>query len=166
MKNIENNNNKKINEQKNNNFDNRITFYIKRNTTLDKENINNNNNNNYNKKNVFEDIIYGVCYNIKYSQYFLINITHNFRYLLKEEKIIIKQYIKLYDKYKENENNQKNYFYFENWNNLTNSIFMSNNILLICSFNLFYDFDIIGIKMREILKYIKKNESKYFIINK
>ena len=43
---------------------------------------------------------------------------------------------------------------------------MNNNILLICSFNLFYDFDIIGIKMRDILKYIKKNESKFFIISK
>ena len=43
---------------------------------------------------------------------------------------------------------------------------MSNNILLICSFNLFYDFDIIGIKMRDISKNIKKNESKFFIINK
>ena len=72
MKNIENNNNKKINEQnKHNNFDSRITFYLKPNTTLDKENVNINNNNiNCNKKNVFEDIIYGVCYNIKYSQYF------------------------------------------------------------------------------------------------
>ena len=161
--NNENNKIKKINEQyKNfNNFDNRASFCLRKSITFDNENLHN-----INKKNYFEDIIYGVCFNIKYSQYFLINITHNFRYLLKEEKIIIKQYIKLYDKFKENENNQKNYFYFENWNNLTNSIYMNNNILLICSFNLFYDFDIIGIKMRDILKYIKKNESKFFIISK
>ena len=123
------------------------------------------NQNNNNKKTLFDDIIYGVCYNIKYSQYFLINFTHNYRYLLNEEKLLIKKYIKIYDKFKDNPNNQKNYFYFENWKNFTNSINIRDNILLICSFNLFYDFDIIGDKMSNILKYIKKNESKFFIIN-
>jgi hypothetical protein len=59
-----------------------------------------------------------------------------------------------------------NFFLVEKGEDYTNAIMQNENYILICSFNFFIDFDEVSMKMNNILKQIKKNENKYFIIYK
>ena len=117
------------------------------------------------KNDIFDDVICGICNNKQYSQYFLIKINQNFRNLNKIEKNLLKEYNKLYDKlylypYKDN------FFTIEKGNIYINAIYQNENFILICSFNFFLDYDDVIQKMKDILKQIKKDENKYFILYK
>ena len=117
------------------------------------------------KNDIFDDVICGICNNKQYSQYFLIKINQDFRNLNKIEKNLLKEYNKLYDKlylypYKDN------FFTIEKGNIYINAIYQNENFILICSFNFFLDYDNVIQKMKDILKQIKKDENKYFILYK
>ena len=117
------------------------------------------------KNDIFDDVICGICNNKQYSQYFLIKINQDFRNLNKIEKNLLKEYNKLYDKlylypYKDN------FFTIEKGNIYINAIYQNENFILICSFNFFLDYDDVIQKMKDILKQIKKDENKYFILYK
>ena len=117
------------------------------------------------KNDIFDDVICGICNNKQYSQYFLIKINQDFRNLNKIEKNLLKEYNKLYDKlylypYKDN------FFTIEKGNIYINAIYQNENFMLICSFNFFLDYDDVIQKMKDILKQIKKDENKYFILYK
>jgi hypothetical protein len=111
---------------------------------------------------IFENVVYGLCKNKKLNQFFMINFSSSFRLQTKEEKNIIKEYINLYEKINNYNNNEKNFFY-EKSDFFTHAIEQNENFILICSFNFFMNFEEIGQKMTDMLKYIKKNEKKYFI---
>jgi len=111
---------------------------------------------------IFENVIYGLCKNKKLNQFFMINFSSSFRLQTKEEKIIIKEYTNLYEKINNYNIDEKNFFY-EKGDYYTHAIEQNENFLLICSFNFFMNFEEIGQKMTDILKFIKKNEKKYFI---
>ena len=117
------------------------------------------------KNDIFDDVICGICNNKQYSQYFLIKINQDFRNLNKIEKNLLKEYNKLFDKlylypYKDN------FFTIEKGNIYINAIYQNENFILICSFNFFLDYDDVIQKMKDILKQIKKDENKYFILYK
>ena len=117
------------------------------------------------KNDIFDDVICGICNNKQYFQYFLIKINQDFRNLNKIEKNLLKEYNKLYDKlylypYKDN------FFTIEKGNIYINAIYQNENFILICSFNFFLDYDDVIQKMKDILKQIKKDENKYFILYK
>ena len=117
------------------------------------------------KNDIFDDVICGICNNKQYSQYFLIKINQDFRNLNKSEKNLLKEYNKLFDKlylypYKDN------FFTIEKGNIYINAIYQNENFILICSFNFFLDYDDVIQKMKDILKQIKKDENKYFILYK
>ena len=117
------------------------------------------------KNDILDDVICGICNNKQYSQYFLIKINQDFRNLNKIEKNLLKEYNKLYDKlylypYKDN------FFTIEKGNIYINAIYQNENFILICSFNFFLDYDDVIQKMKDILKQIKKDENKYFILYK
>ena len=117
------------------------------------------------KNDIFDDVICGICNNKQYSQYFLIKINQDFRNLNKIEKNLLKEYNKLYDKlylypYKDN------FFTIEKGNIYINAIYQNETFILICSFNFFLDYDDVIQKMKDILKQIKKDENKYFILYK
>ena len=118
-----------------------------------------------NLNDIFDNVIYGLCKSKKLNQFFTINFTASFRLQTKEEKLIIKKYINLYEKINNYNNNEK-CFFFEKGDYYTHAIEQNENFILICSFNFFMNFDEIGQKMLEILKFIKKNEKKYFILFK
>ena len=119
----------------------------------------------FGKNDIFDDIICGICNNKQYSQYFLIKFNQDFRNLNKSEKNLLKEYNKLFDKlylypYKDN------FFTIEKGNIYINAIYQNENYILICSFNFFLDYDDVIQKMKDILKQIKKDENKYFILYK
>ena len=119
----------------------------------------------FGKNDIFDDIICGICNNKQYSQYFLIKFNQDFRNLNKIEKNLLKEYNKLFDKlylypYKDN------FFTIEKGNIYINAIYQNENYILICSFNFFLDYDDVIQKMKDILKQIKKDENKYFILYK
>ena len=118
-----------------------------------------------NLNDIFDNVIYGLCKSKKLNQFFTINFTASFRLQTKEEKLIIKEYINLYEKINNYNNNEK-CFFFEKGDYYTHAIEQNENFILICSFNFFMNFEEIGQKMLEILKFIKKNEKKYFILFK
>ena len=128
--------------------------------------VSTNNVNSFVFKNIYEEIKYGVIYNKKYCQYFMLNFGMDFRTYKKSEKNIIRRFNILFDIYNNCKDKEKEYFYAEKSNGCCNCIFANEFFILICSFDFFSDVEDLSKKCREILKYCKKNENKLFITHK
>ena len=115
---------------------------------------------------VFEGIKYGVILNKKLRQYILLNFDMDFRTLNKLEKKLIHEYNILYDKANEQVNETEEFFFIEKSEEFVNVIEVNENFLIICSYNFFSDYDEIGKKTKDLIKYMKKNETKHFIVFK
>lgn len=115
---------------------------------------------------VFDGIKYGVVLNKKLRQYILLNFDMDFRTLNKLEKKLIHEYNILYDKANEQVNENEEFFFIEKSEEFVNVIEVNENFLIICSFNFFSDYDEIGKKTKDLIKYMKKNEAKHFIVFK
>ena len=116
---------------------------------------------------VFKGIKYGVILNRKYNQYIMLNLGMDFRTYNKKEKKLIHKYIMLYDiynNYKEKE--KEDFFYVEQSDKYYNVIHVNENFLVIFTFGFFSDVEKIQKKVKDVLKYIKKYENKYFILYK
>lgn len=115
---------------------------------------------------VFEGIKYGVILNKKLRQYILLNFDMDFRTLDKLEKKLIHEYNILYDKANEQVNETEEFFFIEKSEEFVNVIEVNESFLIICSYNFFSDYDEIGKKTKDLIKYMKKNETKHFIVFK
>ena len=118
---------------------------------------------------VFKGIKYGVILNRKYNQYIMLNLGMDFRTYNKKEKKLIHKYIMLYDiynNYKEKEKEKEEFFYVEQSDKYYNAIHVNENFLVIFTFGFFSDVEKIQKKVKDVLKYIKKYENKYFILYK
>ena len=120
---------------------------------------------------VFKGIKYGVILNRKYNQYIMLNLGMDFRTYNKKEKKLIHKYIMLYDIYnnykeKEKEKEKEDFFYVEQSDKYYNVIHVNENFLVIFTFGFFSDVEKIQKKVKDVLKYIKKYENKYFILYK
>ena len=115
---------------------------------------------------VFDGIKYGVVLHRKLRQYILFNFDMDFRVLNKFEKNLIHEYNILYDKALYELNNNEDFFCVQKSKNFVNVIEINENFLCICSYNFFIDYEEAGKKMKDVLKYIKKNEQKFFILFK
>ena len=115
---------------------------------------------------VFEGIKYGVILNKKLRQYILLNFGMDFRTLDKLEKKLIHEYNILYDKANEQINENEEFFFIEKSEEFVNVIEVNENFLIICSYNFFSDYDEIGKRTKDLIKYMKKNENKHFIVFK
>ena len=90
----------------------------------------------------------------------------DFRTLDKLEKKLIHEYNILYDKANEQVNETEEFFFIEKSEEFVNVIEVNESFLIICSYNFFSDYDEIGKKTKDLIKYMKKNETKHFIVFK
>ena len=60
----------------------------------------------------------------------------------------------------------ENFFFIEKSEEFVNVIEVNESFLIICSYNFFSDYDEIGKKTKDLIKYMKKNENKHFIVFK
>ena len=115
---------------------------------------------------VFEGIKYGVVLNKKLKQYILFNFDMDFRVYDKFQKDLIHQYNIIYDKLKLEINENEEYSLIQKSKNFLNAVEANENFLIICSYNFFCDYEDVGRKTKDLMKYMRKNESKHFIIFK
>ena len=116
---------------------------------------------------VFKGIKYGVILNRKYNQYIMLNFGMDFRTYNKKEKKLIHKYIMLYDIYNNYKDKEKEeFFYVEQSDKYYNVIHVNENFLVIFTFGFFSDVEKIQKKVKDVLKYLKKYENKYFILYK
>ena len=118
------------------------------------------------KKKFFEGVKYGVVLNKKYKQYILFNFDMDFRVYNKTQKKLVHEYNILYDKAIEEVNENEEFFFIKKTNEFTNVIEVNEYLLCIFSYNFFAEYDDVGKKAKELIKYIKKNEHKFFILFK
>ena len=117
----------------------------------------------------FKGVKYGVILNRKYNQYIMVNFGMDYRTYSKKEKKLIHKYIMLYDiynNYKEKEKEKEEFYYVEQSDKYYNVIHVNENFLVIFTFGFFSDVEKIQKKVKDVLKYLKKYENKYFIIYK
>ena len=116
---------------------------------------------------ILDKLKYGVILNKRYNQYIMINFGMDYRNYNKKEKKIIHKYCQIYDLYNNYKDKDKDDFYYlEKADKYHNVICANENFIIICSFNFFSNAEDIHKKCREILKFFKKQENKYFIIYK
>ena len=118
---------------------------------------------------ILEKVKYGVILNRKYNQYIMINFGMDYRNYNKKEKYLIHKYSQIYDVYsnsKDKDKDKDEFFYIEKTEKFYNVIHVNEFLMVICSFNFFSDIEDIHKRTKEILKYFKKFENKYFIIYK
>ena len=118
---------------------------------------------------VFRGIKYGVILHRKYNQYIMLNFGMDYRTYTKKEKELIHKYIMLYDiynNYKEKDKDKEEFYYMENSNKYYNIIHVNESFVFIFSIGFLNDIEKIQKKLKEIFKYLKKYENKYFIIYK
>ena len=115
-----------------------------------------------------EEIEYGVIWNKKLKQYILLNFDMDFRVLSKDDKKLLHEYNLLFDIYckEEKEHEKEEFFYTKTKDEYVNIIYVYENYLCICSYNFFVDLNIAVKKSKELVKNIKKNENKFFILFK
>ena len=165
----ENKDKKEKKEKKENTIDTKELSRMKTVTTFSSSN-----NNMINLKSgeaVFGQIKYGVVMNKKYNQYVMINFGMDYRTYDKKEKKLIHRYTQLYDKYnnikdKDKDKDKDEFYYMEKSDKYYDVIQVNENFIIICSFSFFTNIEAINKKLKEVLKYLKKNENKYFIIYK
>ena len=115
----------------------------------------------------FDKIRYAVVLNKKYNQYIMFNFGMDYRNYSKNEKELIHKYCKIYDIYNNyKERDKEDFFYYEKSDKYYNAIQVNESFLIICSFNFFIDVEEIHKKLKEIFKYFKKHENRYFIVYK
>ena len=105
---------------------------------------------------VFDGIKYGVVLNKKLGQYILFNFDMDFRVYDKFQKKLIHEYNILFDKANEEINNNEDFFFIQKTQDFVNVIESNENFLCICSYNFLSDYDEIGKKIKDLLKYLKK----------
>ena len=123
---------------------------------------------NFNKTK-FNGIKYGVILHRKYNQYIMINLGMDYRTYTKKEKELIHKYIMLYDiynNYKDKEKDKEEFNYFEESGKYSHCIHVNENFVFIFSFGFLSDTEKIQKKIKDLSKYLKKYENKYFIIYK
>ena len=123
---------------------------------------------NFNKT-IFNGIKYGVILHRKYNQYIMINFGMDYRTYTKKEKELIHKYIMLYDiynNYKDKEKDKEEFNYFEETGKYSHCIHVNENFVFIFSFGFLSDTEKIQKKIKDLSKYLKKYENKYFIIYK
>ena len=113
---------------------------------------------------VFEGIKYGVALNKKLGQYILFNFDMDFRVYDKFKKKLIHEYNILYDKVYTQLNENEDFSFIQKSKYFVNVLEANENFLIICSYNFFSDYDEVGKKAKDLIKYLKKNENKHFII--
>ena len=118
------------------------------------------------KNKYFEGVKYGVVLNKKYKQYILFNFDMDFRVFDKKQKKLIHEYNILYDKAISEVNENEEFFFIKKNNEFINVIEANEFLLCIFTFNFFLEYDEVGKKSKELIKYIKKNENKFFILFK
>ena len=118
---------------------------------------------------IFNGIKYGVILHRKYNKYIMLNFGMDYRTYTKKEKEIIHKYIMLYDiynSYKDKEKDKEEFYYFEEIGKYCHYIHVNENFVAILSFGFLTDIEKIQKKMKDLFKYLKKYENKYFIIYK
>ena len=120
---------------------------------------------------MFNGIKYGVILHRKYNQYIMLNFGMDYRTYTKKEKALIHRYIMLYDIYnnykdKENEKDKEEFYYIEKYEKYHNIIQVNEQFLVIFTYGFFSDFEKIQKKLKDLFKFLKKYENKYFIIYK
>ena len=118
------------------------------------------------KNKYFEGVKYGVVLNKKYKQYILFNFDMDFRVFDKTQKKLIHEYNILYDKEISEVNENEEFFFIKKSNEFINVIEANEFLLCIFTFNFFLEYDEVGKKSKDLIKYIKKNENKFFILFK
>ena len=116
------------------------------------------------KSDPFMKLNYGIIYHRNNSQYFSVNI-HNYDYLTKEEKYIMKSYIKLYDYFIsfKNLNIGENFFHIEKDKKFSHGIYVTENYIILGTFNVFKPTNEINDVFEELLKLVKKYENNLFV---
>ena len=153
INNIDNNNINKINVQENTKRrdSNNELFQIKGEKLLNK---------------VFDGIKYGVVLNKKLGQYILFNFDMDFRVYDKFQKKIIHEYNILFDKANSEINENEEFSFIQKTDDFVNVLEVNEYFLIICSYNFFSEYEEVGKKSKDLIKYMKKNENKHFIIFK
>ena len=118
------------------------------------------------KNKIFDGIKYGVVLNKRVGQYILFNFDMDFRVYNKFQKEIIHEYNILFDKVNNEINDNEEFSFIQKTKHFVNVVEVNENFLIICSYNFFSDYDDVGKKAKDLLKYMKKNEHKHFIIFK
>ena len=120
---------------------------------------------------MFNGIKYGVILYRKFNQYIMLNFGMDYRTYTKKEKTLIHRYIMLYDIYnnykdKEKEKDKEEFYYIEKYEKYHNIIQVNEQFLVIFTYGFFSDFEKIQKKLKDLFKFLKKYENKYFIIYK
>jgi len=120
---------------------------------------------------MFNGIKYGVILHRKFNQYIMLNFGMDYRTYTKKEKALIHRYIMLYDIYnnykdKEKEKDKEEFYYIEKYEKYHNIIQVNEQFLVIFTYGFFSDFEKIQKKLKDLFKFLKKYENKYFIIYK
>ena len=118
------------------------------------------------KNKYFEGVKYGIVLNKKYKQYVLFNFDMDYRVFDKTQKKLIHEYNILYDKSISEMNENEEFFFIKKNDEFINVIEVNEFLLCIFTFNFFLEYDEVGKKSKELIKYIKKNENKFFILFK
>ena len=108
---------------------------------------------------------YGIINHRIYSQYFTVNL-HSHDQLTKEEKYILKSYIKLHDYYitfSKNMNNPDNFYHIEKDNRFSHGMYVNDNFIIFGTFNLFKPNDEIVEVLKDSIKLIKQYETNFFV---
>ena len=108
---------------------------------------------------------YGIIHHKANTQFFTVNM-HSHDHLTKEEKYVLKSYIKLYDYYlsfSKNLTNPDNFYHIEKDNRFSHGLFVNENYIIFGTFNLFKPNDEIKEVLKDSAKLIKQYESNFFI---
>ena len=108
---------------------------------------------------------YGIVQHRINSQFFTINM-HSHDHLTKEEKYILKSYIKLYDYYssfKKSLNNSDNFYHIEKDNKFSHGMYVNDTYIIFGTFNLFKPNDEITSVFKESIKLIKQYDTNFFV---
>ena len=108
---------------------------------------------------------HGIINHRIYSQYFTVNL-HSHDQLSKEEKYILKSYIKLHDYYitfSKNMNNPDNFYHIEKDNRFSHGMYANDTYIIFGTFNLFKPNDEIVEVLKDSLKLIKQYETNFFV---
>jgi hypothetical protein len=108
---------------------------------------------------------YGIVQHRINSQFFTINM-HSHDHLTKEEKYILKSYIKLYDYYvslSKGMNNPDNFYHIEKDNKFSHGIYVNDTYIIFGTFNLFKPNDEITSVFKELIKLIKQYDTNFFV---
>ena len=116
------------------------------------------------KNDPFLKLNYGIIHHRANSQYFSVNL-HSFDCLTKEEKYIMKSYIKLYDYFIsfKNLNPGENFYHIEKDYKFSHGIYVTETYIILGTFNVFKPTNEINEVFKDLLKLVKQYESNLFV---